>query len=932
MTTTLDQAAFRARQFRASSRIALVGALLFGPALPAFAQATATPAPAPAPAAATGDDDIIVTGFRRSLETAIATKRDSDLVVESISAEDIGKLPDNSIAESLSRLPGLASQRLAGRSQVISIRGFAPDFSTTLLNGREQTSTGDNRAVEYDQYPSEVISQVNVYKTPFAALIGQGLSGTVDLRTVRPLDYGKQVVSFGFRGEWNDLGQLNEGSKSSGYRINGSYVDQFADDTIGVALAASYISSPYQIQEFNAWGYAGFPGGSVIGGAKPYVTSSVLERFGLQAAVQWKPTEQFAASFDFFYSNFKDDQIKRGIELPLGFQAFGTVFDQANSTAVDGFYEEGVFNTVEGVVRNDVFQREADLYSGGLNLAWRGDNGLNITGDISYSRTDRNELIVESNAGTGRGQGVGATDTIGFMSGTKGTTFTHQLDYSNPDLIFLTSPLGWGGTQIDPDGPDQLNGQDGYYNNRIIEDELWQFRGDVEQEVEWTGFRSVQVGFNYTTRDKQLTPDEAFLSLVANTDGLTNVRIPDQYLKTPTNLEYLGLGPVISYDPLELLDDGFYNLVPNQYQDVVTKGYLVEEDVLNLYAQANLEREFDFARFTGNFGVQAIRTKQSSDGFASRYVGNNPDGSPNIQTVPITDGASYWDVLPSVNLALRFPNDTVARFGYAKEIARPRMDDLRVAKQFNVNDVEGIITGSGGNTQLRPWRADAIDLTFEKYFGGKGYAAVQFFYKDLKTYIYNADVFFDFSDAGIIPPDVDIEPIARLTLPFNGEGGSLYGVEVAGTIPFEIFAPALEGFGATGGASFTESNLAPAPGAPEGDIPGYSKWVANGTVYYEKSGFSARTSVRYRSSFVGELSGFGAVRTRRRALGETILDFQIGYEFQTDSKLNGLALYFQGENLTDEPFVTVNPQDDRQVIDYQTYGRRFLAGFTYKFR
>jgi len=875
---------------------------------------------------------MIITGYRRSLETAIATKRDSDLIVESISAEDIGKLPDNSIAESLARLPGLTSQRLSGRSQVISIRGFAPDFSTTLLNGREQTSTGDNRAVEYDQYPSEVISQVNVYKTPFASLIGQGLSGTVDLRTIRPLDYGKQVMSFGFRGEWNDLGQLNEGSKTSGYRITGTYVDQFAEDTLGVALSASYISSPYQIQEFNAWGYAGVGGNSVIGGAKPYVTSTVLERLGIQGAVQWKPTEQFTASLDGFYSNFKDDQIKRGIELPLAFGGgFGTT-GPFNTTASDGFIESGEFRTVEGVVRNDAFQREADLYSGGLNLAWRGDNGLNLTGDISYSRTDRNELIVESNAGTGRGQGNGATDTIGFMSGTKGTTFTNQLDYSNPDLIFLTSPLGWGGTQIDPNGPDQLNGQDGYYNNRIIKDELWQFRGDVEKEVEWTGFRSVQVGINYTTRDKDLTPDEAFLSLVANTNGLTNVRVPDQYLKTPTNLEYLGLGPVISYDPLKLLDDGFYNLVPNQYQDVVTKGYLVQEDVLSLYTQANLEREFDFARFTGNFGVQAIRTKQSSDGFASRYVSQNPDGSPNIQTVPINDGASYWDVLPSVNLALRFPNDIVTRFGYAKEIARPRMDDLRVAKQFSFNDVEQIITGNGGNTQLRPWRADALDLTLEKYFAGKGYAAVQLFYKDLKSYIYNADVLFDFSDTGIIPPGLPIDPIGRLTLPFNGEGGSLKGVEVAGTIPFELFAPALQGFGVTGGASYTKSSLAPAPGAPEGDIPGYSKWVANGTVYFEKSGFSARTSVRYRSSFVGELSGFGAVRTRRRALGETLLDFQIGYEFQKDSKLDGLALYFQGENLTDEPFVTVNPSDDRQVIDYQSYGRRFLAGFTYKIR
>jgi len=151
---------------------------------------------------------IIVTGFRASLESAVNKKKTSEQIVESVTAEDIGKLPDSSIAESIARLPGLTSQRLSGRSNVIAIRGFAPDFSTTLLNGRQQTSTGDNRAVEYDQYPAEAISAVNVYKTPMASLVGQGLSGTVDMRTIRPLETGKRVISVGARGSYNDQGKL----------------------------------------------------------------------------------------------------------------------------------------------------------------------------------------------------------------------------------------------------------------------------------------------------------------------------------------------------------------------------------------------------------------------------------------------------------------------------------------------------------------------------------------------------------------------------------------------------------------------------------------------------------------------------------------------------------------------------------------------------
>src|SRR5690606_28320185 len=119
---------------------------------------------------ATDLDTVTVTGIRRGIESAIAVKRDATSIVEAISAEDIGKLPDVSIAESIARLPGLAAQRVAGRAQVISVRGLSPDFATTLLNGREMVSTGDNRSVEFDQYPSELINGVTVYKTPDAGL------------------------------------------------------------------------------------------------------------------------------------------------------------------------------------------------------------------------------------------------------------------------------------------------------------------------------------------------------------------------------------------------------------------------------------------------------------------------------------------------------------------------------------------------------------------------------------------------------------------------------------------------------------------------------------------------------------------------------------------------------------------------------------------
>ena len=917
---------------------AALAALALGGVSPAHAQ-TGTAAPAPAPSTDPNDPNavdqtITVTGFRASLESAVNEKKRRDQVVESISAEDIGKLPDASIAESIARLPGLTSQRVSGRSNSISIRGFSPDFSTTLLNGREQTSTGDNRAVEYDQYPSEVINQVLVYKTPMASLVGQGLSGTVDMRTIRPLEFGKRVFSVGARGTLADLGKLNAGSDDKGYRVNGVIVTQTPDKRIGIALSGSYTDEPYQTEEFNSWGYPNIGNSSspvVIGGSKSYVTSSKLKRLGLQGTLEFRPTPNFTTTVDAFYSNFRDDQIKRGIELPLFWSSAQL---QPGFTASNGLVTSGTFTGVKGVLRNDAFQRHAKLYSFGWNNKWDGDNGWHAMADASYSNTDRNELVFESYSGTGR-NAIGATDTIGFNTGANGTTFTHNLNYGDYNTILLTSPQGWGGDQIGVNGQKILNGQDGYYNNRIVNDELIQFRGEVEKEL--SGFlSSIKAGADFTSRTKRLTPDEYFIGLVANTNGTTSVQVPTQYRLGTTNLTYLGLGPVISYDPLALLNAGIYQKIPNPYGDVVVKSYHIREEQKIVFFQGNIKQQLGVGELTGNFGVQAIWTDQRSQGASAIYLGTNPNGSPNIGGLAQNFDTRYVDVLPSLNLSLRTGGDFVIRAAAAREIVRPRLDDMRASFSYGYNIVgnTAIISGSSGNPQLRPWRANALDLTFEKYWGSKGYIALQLFWKDLQTYVYNQDFTnYNFSQYVLQAPanGVTINPIGAITIPINGKGGKLYGAELAATLPFSTFTPALDGFGITGGVSYTKTSIHPTPGAPAEDIPGYSKWVANGTAYFEKWGFSARGSVRYRSTFVGEVSGFGAARVRRRAAPETIVDAQIGYEFQPGSSLYGLSLFLQGQNLTDEPFKTYNPGQPLQVIDYQRYGRRYLAGFTFKF-
>ncbi|WP_439539611.1 TonB-dependent receptor [Sphingomonas sp.] len=893
-----------ARLSTGTSGAALAAAMLIaGLAMPAHAQEATEPA-------AEGEE-VVITGFRAALESAVSTKKESEQIVESISAEDIGKLPDASIAESIARLPGLTSQRISGRSSFISIRGFGPDFSATLLNGRPQTSTNDNRGIEFDQYPSEVVNGVNVYKTPNASLTTQGLVGTVDIRTIRPLDYGKEVFAVGARGIYTDMGKLNSGSKDWGYRLNATYVGKFMDDRLGVALAAAYVDEPYQIEEFEAWGYATFaPNTNLVGGVKPFVTTSQLKRLGISGTIQADLGNNWEMTLDGFYSNFDDTQIKRGIELPLAWS--GATLSPTGRETQDGVITAGTFTGVEGVVNNHNYLRQADLYSGGFNLKHEGDDGWNVNFDFGWSRTDRRELILESNAGTGPGGGVGATDTLSFRTTPSGTYFTsHVLNYSDPTLIVLTDPLGWGGGA--PGGR-----QHGYYNDRIVDDELFSYLAEIEKEFDGGFIKSVKLGANYVDREKSLVPDEYFLQL---SGGALQAQVPAQYRLTPTNLDYLGLGPMLSYNPLDLLNGGVYTRVANTAQDVLFKSFAVEEEVLSSFAMLNIDSDLGGARLTGNVGVLAQHTNQNSTGYIQTPTG------PQLRTL----GDDYWDILPSLSLSLRFDSDFVIRFGAAREIQRPRLDDMRVNIAYGANIAEGIVTGSGGNPSLRPYRATAFDLTFEKYWGRSGYVALQLFHKTLHNYIYTAERPFDYSSYPIIQPVPPVSTQGRISQPFNGDGGKIYGAEFAGTVPFETITSALSGFGVTGGVSYTKSQISPEPGQPPENIPGYSDWVANGTAYFEKWGFNVRGSVRYRSTFLGEFSGLGAVRTRRRALDETIIDAQIGYDFQPGSALEGLSLFLQGSNLTDEPFVAINPGRPLEVMNHQRFGRRFQAGFTFKF-
>jgi iron complex outermembrane receptor protein len=349
---------------------------------------------------------------------------------------------------------------------------------------------------------------------------------------------------------------------------------------------------------------------------------------------------------------------------------------------------------------------------------------------------------------------------------------------------------------------------------------------------------------------------------------------------------------------------------------------------MTLYVQANLEGQLWDVPVRGNIGVQAVRADQTGFGRVT-YSGNN------IGT-PYSEGVTYTDVLPSMNLIFDLPHQQVVRTGLARQAARPRMDDLTAGFGYGVNRTAPggpRWEAGGGNPTLRPWIANAFDISYEKYFGSKGYVAVAYFFKDLQNYIARQPVAYDFSGLPIpsdVPPSqIPASDIGIYTRPVNASGGLMSGWEFSASIPFDLFWKPLEGFGAQ--ASYTDTRTSIDPSLLGlSQIPGYSRYTSNLTLYWERFGWGVRATQRTRSTYVGEGINVFLEPEYPTIQSEKIVDFQISYTVQS-GPLKNLGFLFQAANLTDEPFSSTFNNDPNRPERFEDYGNNMLLGISYKF-
>lgn len=881
----------------------------------------------------TEGDDIVVTGIRGSIESSLDAKRNATSIVEVISSEDIGLLPDLSIADTLARLPGVTAQRVRGRSQQVSIRGLGPDFSLALLNGREVVSAGNNRGIEFDQFPSELIGSGVVYKTGDAQLAAIGIAGAVDLRTIKPLDSKKRQITVSGTYTINDSGSLNPDFASDGYRFFASYIDQNEAGTIGWSLGATVQSIPTQFisreLKTNRFQIARDPDGVIFPRDNPRqgVVSRTFERTSVAGALQFEPTDRFSLSIDGFYTDTSDSGIFRGTETPIASWSTNGGAQVDDVTGSGPFATSATYSNVYPILRTDTEGAESEIFAIGGNLEWKASDNIGIVLDYGYSTLSREDIDFESYAGTGR-NGSGPADTLTFNFAPDGQySIDGLIDYTDPANVLLTDPGGWG--------------QVGFLREPEINDELHQLRAEVFYEFDGGFIDRITAGWLYTDRTKDFDNNGTFLRPGA---GFVNssLAIPADTIVGSTDTGGLGQN-IIAYDPSSLLTSGAY-LLQRATDDTE---WVVDEKIHNFYIQANIDGDLGSVPVRGNIGLRYADTDQSSVGTISGGFINDVS-------------ASYDNWLPSMNLSFEILPDTFIRIAAAKTITRSRLDQLAANQNISVNPLSCADTNGdqipdrvigfnppalvcfnlgGGNPTLQPYRSTSYDISFEKYFSPGSAIIVAAFHKDLSDWIIDFSQVIDLTQQinnagfGSILTTAPELATGVFNGPVNFADGTITGIEGTVRVNFGDIADALDGFGGFYSITYSDAEVQ-GQNTNAIPIPGYSDITWSSDVFYEKNGFRAKLAARYRAGFLSEVQNFAGGLDGADAQRETILDAQIGYTFdKPGSALNGVAILAEVFNLTNEPFVTQN--DLLNAAGTQTVGtfpsRHELYGRTFNF-
>ena len=863
-----------------------------------------------AAAEATTVGEVVVTGIRASQEQSIATKRNADAIVDAITAEDVGKFPDKNVAEALQRIPGIVINREFGEGERVSVRGTAPNLTRTLLDGHG-LATADwfildqlsaTRSFNYLMLPSEIIGKVAVYKSPTASLEEGGVGALIDVETRRPLDLKPLFFAGSVQGGYN------ERADKWNPALSGLASWHNEDNTLGVLIAGIYEKREIRRDGVETLGYFdNNPSASATQLVPSLIGSALFQqkrvRKGLNGAVQWRPNDQLEINLTGLISKFGANNFNENY-LAWGSNALGgggtlTNVTMQGDTAVAGRIASTA--TGRGVVYDSI-ERFADTRARDIDL------------EVKYHLDDHWDM----RARIGYTDAYGNTENQPFVEFGAPATFDYDLRGGVPKVHF---------TNLDPTKPSDLQFDFASLHQITSDDEEkygyldFTYRGDMGP------FTAVRFGGKITDHDRSVdfqatTFGGFFVPLQANGCG-GGVCTPASFAGPLTPSDFLdniaAPGTLTSYFQVDRskLESILFGLPANVRARVPNYSaiFAVNEKGYAGYVMG----EFGGEGWRGNVGVRVVETKQTSSGFVQQSV-MQPGFVSNAFGIfqPVSIDRSYTDVLPSINVSFDITSEVVLRVAAARTMARPDYTDVAPTVNLNV----GSLSGTSGNPELDPYRANQFDVSLEWYPNKDTIVAGALFYKDIQSFITDKPIQQAFMVETNTPNLARCTSAATPTSPnlfnclfdinqrSNGGGGHIEGLELT------VQAPIWNGFGVQ--TNYTYSHAKTQSGDP---LPGNSENTFNFTGYYENDRLQARLGYTYRSDFF--ITFDRSTPLNQKALKS--LDGQVSFAV-TDN----FTLTFDAINITNEKIEQFSGGTFRPRAIYDN-GRQYYAGLRFKF-
>jgi TonB-dependent receptor len=870
------------------------------------------------PDEATQVDEIVVTGFRSSLQQALNIKRQEAGAVDAILAEDIADFPDQNLAEAIQRLPGVTIDRVNGQGTTISVRGLGSDFTRTRINGLEaQAASGGNRnrSFDFSMFASELFNSIRVRKTQSAEIEEGSLGATVDLQTGRPLDFRGS----GFNSALSAQASYNDLSETTIPRLAGLLSWTNEDRTFGALLSVAYSERAPILGSFNTTRWQkGNPAqaygtGTNFAGCTPCTTDAqrteVLnafypriprytvgqtfeDRLGLTGALQWRPSDRTEVTLDLLYSRFNAETESPNMEAwSFSRAAVNNVVVRAYEIdAEKNAFAYGVFDNVIVAAENGFQRNESTFYQASVNA--RHDFTDRLHGNLKVG-LNRSEARTPLNV------------AYRFeAAGMNGYTYDARGDDRQPMISY--------GFDTTSGAPFRLTNATRSTSGGNFENNV--FAGSLTYD--WTPSISFKGGGEYRTYDfetfglvrSKTAPTGAEAAL--GVDRWGRLASLEGFVDAPSGSTLSFIVPDIQKLAESL---SFYNdpLVANRQEREVY------ETDKGLFLQSDFNTTVGNWTIRGNVGIRYAQTEVTAKGWQTVSAGGVTSYN------YVTTDNDYDDVLPSFNLAFEPREDLVLRLGAAKVMSRPTLGDLTPGGSVSPTTR----TVSYGNPLLDPFRATNYDASIEWYFQNEGLLAVAVFYKDIDSFITSVTEGIVWSQLGLpnelLQGAAQPSDVFQVTRRLNGEGGSLNGVEIQYQQPFTFLPGFWSNFGFIGNVTFVDSEVSYGT-AGKNRLTGQSKNTANATIYYEDGPFQARVSAAHRGQYL--LSFPGANGNSEEGINDTLnVDASMSYEFTPN-----LTFSLEAINLTDSYTDRYVDVLDR-VSDYRHTGREVAIGLRWKY-